>query len=237
VSISVVTVRDDEGVPSTREVYARGGRYVINSSGDLEIVSTQRTMIALYPSGNWMSVFVDDVVRIMVKGEENTSIIGGQDAGVGTVAVAHVDSDVGTDLRASADTDIDVDVGEDLDTDLEASADVDVELDAEAEASTAADADFGSDFHTEFDPTATAAAPIVQKDPEPPAWLPPGMRAVKFGPRILRPPKPKPEPTRSRHMMPVTFRARPIRAGLSKPTPESKNDDSAAGDSGSDATD
>ncbi len=121
-SISVVTVRDYEGVPSTRELYVRGARYVINSSGDLEIISEQRAVIALYPSGNWMSVFVDDVVRILVKGVEDTAIIGGQYADTGTsdaAAAAEVASpaaatDVVADLGAD---DTDVATVDDLESD------------------------------------------------------------------------------------------------------------------------
>jgi hypothetical protein len=262
VSISVVTVRDYEGVPSTRELYVRGARYVINSSGDLEIISEQRAVIALYPSGNWMSVFVDDVVRILVKGVEDTSIIGGQYADTGTsdAAAAEVASpaaatDVVADLGAD-DTDVatvddlesddpdDADGLTDADTEVEASVDLDVDSDVEldsdsdtdtdVEAASDPDVDFGNEFHTEFDPTATAAEPVVEEPPKPPSSIPVGMRSVKFGPRIMRPPKPTPEPTRSRHMMPVSFRARPIRAGLSKPTPQPNRDDSADGEPGED---
>jgi hypothetical protein len=270
VSISVVTVRDYEGVPSTRELYVRGVRFVINSSGDLEIRSAEQQPLGYYPSGNWLSVFVDDVVRIMVKGVEDTSIIGGQYAATGTTdaavvaatspaavtdAVADLDND-DTDVAPDSDSDVELDDADgsvaeldgdsdvepdsdsDADTEVEAAADTArySDVDADVEATSDPDVDFGSEFHTEFDPTATAAEPVVEESPKPPSSIPAGMRSVKFGPRIMRPPKPKPEPTRSRHMMPVTFRARPIRAGLSKPTPQPKSDDGADGDPGKDET-
>ena len=274
-SISVVTVRDYEGVPSTRELYARGVRYVINSGGDLEILGEGRPggPLGYYPSGNWMSVFVDDVVRILVNGEENTSIIGAAPAEAGTDADA-VDgelADVAADVDTDAGTDVDADTGTDepVDIDLEpvsvvdepdtpiyqkvaedlaattAAAETAAETTAETTAGTAddtaddtagepaADADLAGDFHTEFDPSETAPPPPAPPKPSR-GSIPAGMQPVKFGPRIIRPPKPKVTPDPTRHMMPVTFRSRPLRAGLAKPAPSRAEDEPGTDESGAD---
>ena len=261
-SISVVTVRDYEGVPSTRELYARGVRYVINSGGDLEVLGDGRPggPLGYYPSGNWMSVFVDDPVRVLVKGEQDTSVIGGP-------APAAVDTDTPVDLDTETPVDLDTEVEVDAEADTTAEAfgsdedhpaDIDLEpvsvvdepdapiyrqvaddlaaaAAASATAEPAPDAEFGAEFHTDFDPETSAKPPAAQKPKPDRGTIPAGMQPVKFGPRIIRPPKPKVTPDPTRHMMPVTFRSRPLRAGLARPTPaptEEQRPDEPGGDEG-----
>jgi hypothetical protein len=62
-SITVVTVRGDTGAPTTWEVYAEGARYNCGN-GDLDILSAEMRVLGFYPSGNWMSVYVDDCVQV-----------------------------------------------------------------------------------------------------------------------------------------------------------------------------
>ena len=62
--ITVVTVRDDNGAPSTRESYASGDSYVI-VDGSLQVVSAHRQLLALYPSGNWLSAYVDTSIAAL----------------------------------------------------------------------------------------------------------------------------------------------------------------------------
>jgi hypothetical protein len=62
-SVTVVTVRDDNGAPSGREAYADGVRYTTRG-GDLEVFSVTLQPLALYPSGNWLSVYMDDSVVV-----------------------------------------------------------------------------------------------------------------------------------------------------------------------------
>jgi hypothetical protein len=68
-TITVVTVRDDNGAPSTRELFRGGETYKI-VSGNLEIISSAREALGLYPSGNWLSVYVGDCVRVKPAGSE-----------------------------------------------------------------------------------------------------------------------------------------------------------------------
>ncbi|GAB2482092.1 hypothetical protein [Jatrophihabitans fulvus] len=61
--ITVVTHRDDVGAPTSRDVLAAADRYVIKNSA-LEVLAEGR-IVAHYPSGNWLSVFVDEPVRVL----------------------------------------------------------------------------------------------------------------------------------------------------------------------------
>ena len=63
-SITVVIARDDIGAPTTREVYEQGAKFTVDS-GDLSIISAKPQLIALYGSGNWLSVHVDDHVEVI----------------------------------------------------------------------------------------------------------------------------------------------------------------------------
>lgn len=104
-SITVVTTRDDAGAPSSREVYAVGARYAIGNS-NLEIFSAESRLLALYPSGSWTSVHVDDNVRVVPAGSEDASDVGsafdealGPDVAVDADADAEIGADsVGLDL-------------------------------------------------------------------------------------------------------------------------------------------
>lgn len=62
-TITVVTARDENGAPSAREVLRGGDSYTI-VSGNLEIISSAREMLGFYPSGDWLSVYVGDCVRV-----------------------------------------------------------------------------------------------------------------------------------------------------------------------------
>ena len=71
--ITVVIARDDVGAPTTREVFAEGVKYEIDN-GELVIISGRPQRVATYGSGNWLSVYLDDNVEVIVtKPEEDSS--------------------------------------------------------------------------------------------------------------------------------------------------------------------
>ncbi len=63
-SITVIITRGDTGAPTTREVYAEGVKFNIEN-GELGIISDRPQLVALYGSGNWWSVHVDDHVMVV----------------------------------------------------------------------------------------------------------------------------------------------------------------------------
>lgn len=66
-SITVVIQRDDVGKPCTREVYETAAKFVIENS-ELTIVGSDNgrpQMLAMYGSGNWLSVYFDDSVTVI----------------------------------------------------------------------------------------------------------------------------------------------------------------------------
>jgi hypothetical protein len=95
-TISVVTVRDENGAPSTRELFRDGASYKI-VSGNLEIISSARKALGLYPSGNWLSVYVGDCVRVKPAGAESEP--GG---GFATTLAAGVAAAVGASVSQAA---------------------------------------------------------------------------------------------------------------------------------------
>ncbi|HEY2167047.1 MAG TPA: hypothetical protein VGH01_07765 [Jatrophihabitantaceae bacterium] len=77
-SITVVTARDENGAPSTQEVYAAANRYKITDS-NLEILTPDPKLIATYGSGNWMSVHVDNEVEVITKKPDEDEDSSGDD--------------------------------------------------------------------------------------------------------------------------------------------------------------
>ena len=67
--IAVVVTRDDVGAPTTREIYARGERYRIGD-GNLQILSADSRVLALYGSGNWLSAYVAGTVAVTSMGKD-----------------------------------------------------------------------------------------------------------------------------------------------------------------------
>jgi hypothetical protein len=65
-AITVVIARDDVGAPTTREVYEIGVKFS-TEGGDLSIISAKPQLLALYGSGNWLSVHVDDHVQVITE--------------------------------------------------------------------------------------------------------------------------------------------------------------------------
>ena len=76
--ITVIAARDYEGVPQSRDVYADGAQYRIDNS-DLQVFSAEKKVLALYPSGNWFSVYVDDNMTPLTGLPEGTSFFGAGD--------------------------------------------------------------------------------------------------------------------------------------------------------------
>jgi hypothetical protein len=75
-SVSVIIARDEHGAPSTREFYPTADRYVI-SDGNLDVAVQGVGTLGTYGSGNWLSVYTDDVVEVItVKPEEDSSDFG-----------------------------------------------------------------------------------------------------------------------------------------------------------------
>lgn len=61
-SLTVVVTRDYDDVPSCFEKYERGTFWRVNN-GNLEVFA-DTTLVALYPSGNWISVYADDAMTL-----------------------------------------------------------------------------------------------------------------------------------------------------------------------------
>jgi hypothetical protein len=67
--IAVVVTRDDAGAPTTREIYARGERYRIGD-GNLQILTADSRVLALYGSGNWLCAYVAGTVAVTSMGKD-----------------------------------------------------------------------------------------------------------------------------------------------------------------------
>lgn len=67
--IAVVVTRDDVGAPTTREIYAHGDRYRIGD-GNLQVLSADSRVLALYGSGNWLSAYVAGTVTVTSMGKD-----------------------------------------------------------------------------------------------------------------------------------------------------------------------
>jgi hypothetical protein len=169
--ITVVTTRDDLGAPATREVYAAADRYAI-ADGNLEVLSAKRELLALYGSGNWFSVFVNDSVKVISGGSE---------------------ADLSTDLDFESDSDP-------ASADLDVAAEPETGADAGFAATDADDNAFSYASPDEADTAQTAGdVPARSEAGErdrvrpatPPAETgrPPWMRPVAFGPKALKPRK------------------------------------------------
>jgi hypothetical protein len=106
-AITVIISRDDNGAPMTREVYDTGEKYTVEG-GDLTIVgnnSGRPQLLAMYGSGNWMSVHVDDFVRVVTEKpaeeeEEDASDAFSFDTDTDTDTETAVDDDSGSELDA-----------------------------------------------------------------------------------------------------------------------------------------
>ena len=119
-SITVIIARGDTGAPTTREVYAEGAKFNIEN-GELGIISDRPQLVALYGSGNWLSVHMDDHVVVVTEKPE--------------------DSDSSGDLEFSSFGDSDDTSGDSADT----SSDEADASSGEADTSSAADASTDSD--------------------------------------------------------------------------------------------
>lgn len=71
-SITVVATRDWSGAPTCREVYDAGARYTIDNAS-LMVFTAGLRILALYPSGSWTSVYVDDTARVVGETVQKTS--------------------------------------------------------------------------------------------------------------------------------------------------------------------
>jgi hypothetical protein len=98
-SITVIIARDDIGAPSTSEIYALGAKFNVDG-GDLSIFSAKPQLVALYPSGNWQSVHVDNFVEIV-------SVKPAEDEDGGDFAFGDDDSSDSSDSSDTASTDDD----------------------------------------------------------------------------------------------------------------------------------
>jgi hypothetical protein len=112
-SITVIITRDDNGAPMTREVYEEGAKFTVEN-GELNVISARPQLVALYGSGNWLSVHLDDHVAVVTaapaeddsesdseddSGSDDTdSISSGESDSLGTDG----DSDTGSDESNTA---------------------------------------------------------------------------------------------------------------------------------------
>jgi len=100
-TITVVTARDENGAPSTREVLRDGDRYRI-VSGNLEIISSAREALGFYASGNWLSVHVGE--NVTVNPDRSNGASGGQTPAATEPALQVTDSAPGEDVAEDAET-------------------------------------------------------------------------------------------------------------------------------------
>jgi hypothetical protein len=249
-SLTVVTVRDENGAPSTLESYAGASRYRIGD-GNLEIMSPDKQILGLYDSGNWLSVYAGDSVKVISvgavldfspPGDTDTSSPGDTDSSslgeTDTSAPGETDTSApgDTDSSSPGDTETDpVELGSAADPEVDASSiePVDTsptEPDVKENVGAASIAD---------EPKAPRPAPRPAADPpvseraiefvtppERPSWL----RPVVIRPRALRAPRSAgtqpPTPAASRMMRVVVRpRARPASAQAEPPTRDAAQPD------------
>lgn len=76
-AVTVIITRDEHGAPTTQEVYGEANKYTVNE-GNLDVILHGSGILGTYPSGNWLSVFMDtSVERIVTKPDD------GGDSGFG----------------------------------------------------------------------------------------------------------------------------------------------------------
>ncbi|MDP9094456.1 MAG: hypothetical protein M3N95_16345 [Actinomycetota bacterium] len=203
-SLTVVTVRDENGAPSARETYAGGSRYR-TGNGDLEIMSPNQQILGLYPSGNWLSVYVHDCLRVVptTPGEFSSESPSPSDTQTELDSPLAGDTETELDNPAAADTEPDP---------------VDRGLAAELEPVAESDAEPGA----EPAPAAEVERPLGERGASvgAPTTRPPGMMPVVIRPRTFRPPRGEEDqaPTPSR-MMRVVVRPRTITGARSEQSP------------------
>lgn len=225
--ITVVTHRDDVGAPTNREVYAAGGSWRRGPSG-LEIYSADRRLVATYPDGNWLSIYVDNSVRVHTEGrpeEEPVPRLAGAAAPAPPRAAplaAAVAARSGTSTRDDAvlvpdeilpaEPEPATALVPDDESDRAGPTTIDGEpVDAEPIDTEPVDAEAAVGSVDEPADTATEKPERRQAAPERPSSVPAGMRAVTFRPRTIRPARRPEEPSRPTHMRPLVFRTRTIR--------------------------
>ena len=208
-TITVVTVRDDNGAPSTRELFRGGETYKI-VSGNLEIISSAREALGLYPSGNWLSVYVGDCVRVKPAGSEPDPA-----GGFATSPDAEVAAVVGASVsQPSAGTEPALQVTEPMSgEDVARGAEILLRPEPDLHRPPGVDA-FGSTPETTRRP---GLRPVVFRmkapKPKPPDPDPPShngrMRLVAFRMKAPKPKPPEPDPpSHNGRMRPVIIRPR-----------------------------
>lgn len=197
-TITVVTVRDENGAPSAREVLRRGDSYKI-VSGNLEIISSAREALGLYPSGNWLSVYVGDCVTVKSAGSEPE--LGG---GLETSPEAEVAPIVGAGVsQAAAATEPALQVTESTPGEVVAQ---DVEI----------------LVRPEPDPSRPPSVGEFESTPE--TTRRPGMRPVVFRVKAYRPKERDPDPPpHNGRMRPVTFQVKAAKPKAPDPDPPPRN--------------
>jgi hypothetical protein len=212
-SLTVVTVRDENGAPSTLESYAGASRYRIGD-GNLEIMAPDKQILGLYDSGNWLSVYAGDSVKVISVG----TVLAFTPVDLDSSSPADLDSSSpddtdfsspdDTDFSSPGDTEADpVELGSaaELEPEVDASS-IEPEVDAsstEPEAEENVVAAANSD-----EPTAPTPAPRQRPVPGPAVDPPPSNRAIDFVTPTERPP----------WLRPVAVRPRALRAPRSAGT-------------------
>jgi hypothetical protein len=224
-SLTVVTVRDENGAPSTLESYAGASRYRIGD-GNLEIISPNKQILGLYESGNWLSVYAGDSVKVISIGTVLAFTPGDTESfSPGDTDSSSSPGDTEPDpveVGSAAEPEPEVDASS-IEPEVDASS---IEPDAEEDVGAASNAD---------EPTAPTPAPRQTPVPRPavdppvsdrpiefvtpperPSWL----RPVVIRPRALRSPRSAgtqlPSPAASR-MMRVVVRPRARAAAPAEP--------------------
>jgi hypothetical protein len=194
-SLTVVTVRDENGAPSTLESYAGASRYRVGD-GNLEIISPNQQILGLYESGNWLSVYAGDSVKVISIGPVLAFSPGDLESSAPVDTDSSGDTEAGpVELGSAAEPEPEMDASS-TEQDADASS---TEPDAEENVGAASNADV---------PTAPTPAPRQTPVPGPPADQPVSERAIEFVTPTERPP----------WLRPVAIRPRALRAPRSAGT-------------------
>jgi hypothetical protein len=208
--IAVVVTRDDVGAPTTREIYARGERYRIGD-GNLQILSADSRVLALYGSGNWLSAYVAGTVTVTAMGKDCSL------AGPATADESPTDEATDTGPTDTGPTDTGPTATEPT------AANPTAALPAAVSSTPAASSDASPDPRpANADGNPLTRPTGAEKDSARPGWMQP----VVFRPRKLAPNRPaQDEPVAPSRMRTVAFRPKTF-------TRNDAGDPPAAGESG-----
>jgi hypothetical protein len=201
--IAVVVTRDDVGAPTTREIYARGDRYRIGD-GNLQVLSADSRVLALYGSGNWLSAYVAGTVTVTSMGKDCSL------AGEATADEVPADGPTDTEPTAADPTDAELTAADPTDAEPPAVEPTDTEPTAVSSAPASRPEAPPDRVPAVADGRPPARAADAEKDRGRPGWMQP----VVFRPRKLAQNRPaEDQPVAQSRMRTVAFRPKTFTRG------------------------